>query len=104
MANLITHRIYDFLPPTMTPTLHTLANLLNPWRTIRRLEAENRYLRQDLATARESVRRLVRYNLESYDSATVRGVYLWATFNGMAGPLPPLPEHLAKREQTRGGL
>ena len=25
----------------MTPTLHTLTNLLNPWRTIRRLEAEN---------------------------------------------------------------
>ena len=24
----------------MTPTLHTLTTLLNPWRTIRRLEAE----------------------------------------------------------------
>ncbi len=28
----------------MTPTLHTLTNLFNPWRTIRRLEAENRNL------------------------------------------------------------
>jgi hypothetical protein len=29
----------------------------------------------------------------------VEGVYLWATLDGMAGPLPPLPERLAKREQ-----
>jgi hypothetical protein len=27
---------------------------------------------------------------------------LWATLNGMAGPLPPLPERLAKREQLEG--
>jgi hypothetical protein len=24
----------------------------------------------------------------------------WATLNGMAGPLPPLPEWLVKREQV----
>jgi hypothetical protein len=27
----------------------------------------------------------------------------WATLDGMAGPLPPLPERLAKREQLQGG-
>jgi hypothetical protein len=109
------------------PTLRTIARLLAPWRTIRRLEKENQqpyqalgdsavelltlhprlrklgqkaeYLRGDLATAREAVRRLVRWNLEAYDSQVTRGVYLWATANNMAGPLPPLPERLAKREQ-----
>ncbi|MCE2836316.1 MAG: hypothetical protein LW834_06830 [Cyanobium sp. 49614_E6] len=34
----------------MTPTLHTLINLLNPWRTIRRLEAENQRLDAQAAT------------------------------------------------------
>jgi hypothetical protein len=87
---------------------------------IRRLEEENRrlsqelgdsavelrqeaeYLRGDLATAREAVRRLVRWNLAAYDSEVTWGVYLWATANHMAGPLPPLPERLAKREQLQG--
>jgi hypothetical protein len=137
-----------------TYTLSTLARLLAPWRTIRRLWSENRrlqrsnsrlvgmvllassknvaqarrlhncpthgqqspnawgcpecvrelrqeaeYLRGDLATAREAVRRLVRWNLEAYNSEVVRGVYLWATLDRMAGPLPPLPERLARREQ-----
>jgi hypothetical protein len=27
---------------------------------------------------------------------------LWATANHMVGPLPPLPERLAKREQLQG--
>jgi hypothetical protein len=63
---------------------------------------EEEYLRRDLTTAREAVRRLVRWNLEAYDSEVTRGVYLWATVNGMAGPLPPLPEWLAKREQQQG--
>jgi hypothetical protein len=99
------------------PTLRNLARLLAPWRTIRRLEKENRrlsqelgdsavelrqeaeYLRGDLATAREAVRRLVRWNLQGHDSQVVEGVYLWATLDGMAGPLPLLPERLAKREQ-----
>ena len=62
---------------------------------------EAEYLRSDLATAREAVRRLVRWNLEAYDSEVVRGVYLWATLDGMAGPLPPLPEWLARREQHK---
>jgi len=102
------------------PILRTLARLLAPWRTIRRLEKEilllhqalgesavglrqeAEYLRGDLAVAREAVRRLVRWNLEAYDSEVTRGVYLWATLNGMAGPLPPLPEWLAKRAQQQG--
>jgi len=103
-----------------TGNLRTLTRLLAPWRTIRRLEKENRrlsqelgdsavelrqeaeYLRGDLATAREAVRRIVRWNLEEFDSEVVQGVYLWATLNGMAGPLPPLPEWVAKREQMLG--
>jgi hypothetical protein len=63
---------------------------------------EVEYLRRDLDTAREAVRRLVRWNLEAYDSEVTRGVYLWATLNGMAGPLLPMPEWLAKREQQQG--
>jgi hypothetical protein len=34
--------------------------------------------------------------VEAWDSEAVQDVYLWATLNGMAGPLPPLPERLAK--------
>jgi hypothetical protein len=44
----------------------------------------------------------VRWNLQGHDSQVVEGVYLWATLDGMAGPLPPLPERLAKREQLQG--
>ena len=146
------------------PTLRTIARLLAPWRTIRRLEAENRklrlsndrlsdmvflacsknvaaarrlhhcpthgkqplnawgcpecvrelraklataeqeaeYLRGDLATAREAVRRLVRWGLEGYDSEVLRGVYNWFLINAMAGPLPPLPEWLVEREAKDG--
>jgi hypothetical protein len=59
-----------------------------------------RELRGELATAREALRRLVCYYAgQDYDSEVVRGVYLWATDNGMAGPLPPLPDHIAKRDQ-----
>ncbi len=133
-----------------SPTLRTLARLLTPWRTIRRLEdelnaanmllavywrnagraeaarlrlqncpthgqqptnawgcpecvrelrQENEQLRSSMATAREAVKRLVRWNLQGHDSQVVKGVYLWATLDGMAGPLPPLPERLATREQ-----
>jgi hypothetical protein len=67
----------------------------------RQAKQKAKHLRNDLATAREAVRRLVRWNLESYDSEVVRGVYLWATRDGMAGPLPPLPEWVAKREQLQ---
>jgi hypothetical protein len=57
------------------------------------------YLRGDLATAQEAVRRLVRWSLQGHDSQVVEGVYLWATLDGMEGPLPLLPEWLARREQ-----
>ena len=67
----------------------------------REAKREAEYLRGDLATAREAVLRLVNWNLEGYDSAVTRGVHLWARRNGMAGPLPPLPEWLAKREQQQ---
>jgi hypothetical protein len=85
------------------PTLHALARLLTPWRTIRRLEVENQQLREqavlrELATAREALRRLVRYS--PHDGEVVRGVYPWATENDMTGPLPPLPDHIAKHYQT----
>jgi hypothetical protein len=68
----------------------------------RKAKQEAEHLRGDLATAREAVRRLVRWNLQGHDSQVVEGVYLWATLDGMAGPLPPLPERLAKREQLQG--
>jgi hypothetical protein len=55
-------------------------------------------LRSDLATAREAVRRLVRWGLDAHDSEVVKDVYLWATANRMAGPLPPLPEWVVKRD------
>jgi hypothetical protein len=102
-------------------TLRTLTRWLTPWRTIRRLEVENQRLREQavlrarfnceaqklvdlkyeqLAMAREALRRLVHYYADQdYDSEVVRGVYLWATDNGMTGPLPPLPDHIAKRDQ-----
>jgi hypothetical protein len=69
---------------------------------VRELRQEDERLRSDLATAREAVRRLVRWNLQGHDSQVVEGVYLWATLDGMAGPLPPLPERLVKREQLQG--
>ena len=75
---------------------------LNAWgcpECVRELRQEDERLRSAMATAREAVRRLVRWNLEAYDSEVVRGVYIWATSNGMAGPLPPLPKRAVKREQ-----
>ena len=39
------------------PTLRTLARLLAPWRTIRRLEKENQRLRIELADERQVIRR-----------------------------------------------
>jgi len=65
----------------------------------RAAKREVEQLRGDLATATEAVRRLVHWNLHGHDSQVVEGVYLWATRDGMAGPLPPLPEWLARREQ-----
>ena len=113
----------------MTPTLHTLARFFNPWRTIRRLEAENRLLsnaladrkfnglalhqlemremaeqsnrelRAELATAREALRRVERY------AGFPRVIFIligWIQ-SGMTGPLPPLPESLAKCEEIADG-
>jgi hypothetical protein len=78
-------------------SLHGLRAMAEQEARDARQEAE--YLRRELDTAREAVQRLVRWNLEAYDSAVVRGVYLWATLNGMAGPLPPLPDWMVKRER-----
>ncbi len=83
-------------------SIRTLTRWLTPWRTIRRLEAENQQLREqavlrELATAREALRRLVRYS--PHDGEVVRGVYPWATENDMTSPLPPLHDHIAKRNQ-----
>ena len=139
----------------MTPILHTLTNLLTPWRTIRRLEAENRNLdsqtgllqsqlvtalaknaayesshrrhcnahsqqqrelRQDLgnaqeqlATAREALQRVVfggwlensQFSVDHH-ARVVEGVADWVR-SGMTGPLPPLLEHLARREKADAG-
>ena len=179
----------------MTPTLHTLTNWLNPWRTIRRLEAENQALvdtlanptltgvaihknnatfdgsgpgpqllagiflgllkehpeavnyleitygsnqgpvivtvqkpggasphelramaereakglREQLARAREALGRVAfggwfensQFSVD-YHARVVEGVADWVR-SGMAGPLPPLPEYLAKRELADAG-
>jgi hypothetical protein len=64
----------------------------------REAKQEAECLRGDLATAREAVRRLVRWleGAEGCDLGVVRAVHLWAIENHMADPLPPLPERLAK--------
>jgi hypothetical protein len=144
----------------MTPTLRTFTRWLTPWRTIRRLEAENqrlrkqavvrvainqelsnlaesrrlkiealagpayrlrkcpthgqqppnawgcpecvRELRRELATAREALRRLSQWArlpfTKGWDAEVAFDVADWIS-SGMTGPLPPLPDHIAKREQ-----
>jgi hypothetical protein len=66
------------------------------------LRRETRRLRAERDAAQEAVQRLVRWRLVAYDSEVTWGVYTWATANHMAGPLPPLPEWLARREQREG--
>jgi ribonuclease HI len=128
--------------PQPAPTFQAITRWLTPWRTIRRLEAENqrlreqiealagpayrlrrcpthgqqppnawgcpecvRQLRGELATAREALRRVTQggwyknsiYSV-SYHDRVVEGVRRWAR-DGMTGPLPPLPDHIAKRDQ-----
>ena len=86
------------------PTLRTIARLLAPWRTVRRLEAENQRLRGDLATTKEALQRLViggwfensRFSV-GYHTRVVQGVTDWARA-GMTGPLPPLPKWVTERE------
>jgi hypothetical protein len=57
-----------------------------------------RQLRGELATAREALRRLMTHLMLRFDGITFVGVYRWY-HGGMTGPLPPLPDHIAKREQ-----
>ena len=118
----------------MIPTLHTLTNLLNPWRTIRRLEAENRRLEDALAKSTLQIgqlkeeaalrsqinlknRKIIEcqyaklvkagegfWRLRKYgsDGVVAQPVYDWIR-DGMTGPLPPLLEYLARREQSDAG-
>jgi hypothetical protein len=141
-------------------SIHALTRWLTPWRTIRRLEAENqrlreqavlraainqelsilaesrrlkiqalagpayrlrrcpthgqqppnawgcpdcvRQLREELATAREALRRLSQCGgrpfAKGWDAEVAFDVADWI-LSGMTGPLPPLPDHIAKREQ-----
>jgi hypothetical protein len=67
------------------------------------LRRENRALQAERDAAQEAVRRLVRWSLIGCDTQITRDVDLWATRDGMAGPLPPLPELLARREQQEEG-
>ena len=107
----------------MTPTFHTLTRFLSPWRTIRRLEAENQRLKEQavlraqvnwetrrlivlqseqltkLETAREALRRVNRWGAFR---GVLPDVNAW-TQSGMTGPLPPLPEYLAKWEKADAG-
>ena len=145
----------------MTPTLHTFARWLSPWRTIfklcainRRLQRSNdrlvdmvflacsknvardrrlrhcrthgqqppnawgcpecvRELRQDLddaqeqlAAAQQALRMARRWggldDSMGYDSGVAFSLAHWID-GGMTGPLPPLPERLAKREKADAG-
>ena len=56
-------------------------------------------LRGELATAREAMRRLMTHLMLrfDFDDVTFVGVYRWYQ-GGMTGPLPPLPDHIAKRD------
>ena len=106
------------------PTLHALARLLTPWRTIRRLEVENKRLKEQailkeqvnreahkliglkydqLATAREALRRLSQWGgwpfAKGWDAEVAFCLADWI-LSGMTGPLPPLPDHIAKHYQT----
>jgi hypothetical protein len=138
-------------------TFQALTRWLTPWRTIRRLEAENQRLREqavlraainqelsilaesrrlkieelaspayrlrkcpthgqqppnawgcpecvrelrgELATAREAMRRLMTHLMLRFDDITFVGVYRWYR-GGMAGPLPPLPDHMVNYQPT----
>ena len=101
-------------------TLRTLTRWLTPWRTIRRLEAEVVRLkeqtdqraqvsnelarmhgkqREELATAREALRRLMTHLMLRFDDITFVGVYRWY-HGGMTGPLPPLPDHMVNYQPT----
>jgi hypothetical protein len=69
----------------------------------REAKQEAERLRAERDAAREAVRRLVRWSLIGCDTQITRDVYFWATRDGMTGPLPPLPEWLARREQVEEG-
>jgi hypothetical protein len=110
-----------------TPIIHALTRWLTPWRTIRRLEAENKRLKEQailwaqvnweahklidlkydqLATAREALRRVTeggwyKNSIYSviYHDRVVKGVRRWVR-DGMTGPLPPLPNHMINYQPT----
>jgi len=146
--------------PQPAPTLHALARLLTPLRTIRRLKVENQRLREqavlraainqelsilaesrrleiealagpayrlrrcpthgqqppnawgcpecvrelrgELATAREALWRLSQWVglpfAKGWDADVAFDVADWI-LSGMTGPLPPLPDHIEKRDQ-----
>jgi hypothetical protein len=65
----------------------------------REAKQEAEQLRAERDAAQEAVRRLI--VLPAYDSEVRHGVYIWTTRDHMAGPLPPLPERLARREQQK---
>jgi len=67
-------------------------------REAKEVKREAELMRGERDVAREAVRRLVTFGIES----VVQGVRFWATRDGMTGPLPPLPEWLARRGREEG--
>jgi len=64
----------------------------NAWKCpecVRELRQEAEQLRTERDAAQKAVRRLI---VQCYDSEVRHGVFTWATRDGMAGSLPPLPE------------
>lgn len=77
--------------------LHRRANTLADLRFC--LVDDVRYLENQLATAREALQRVERY---AGFPEVLLDLIRWIQ-SGMTGPLPPLPERLAKREQADAG-
>lgn len=69
---------------------------------VRELRQDLGDAREQLATAKEAMRRLMRHLLLDFDNFYFGSVYDWY-HAGMTGPLPPLPEYLAMREKADAG-
>ena len=66
---------------------------------VRELRRDLGDAQEQLAMAQQALRRLERY---AHSFEVRSNLFMWIQ-SGMAGPLPPLPEYLAKREKVDAG-